>query len=219
MPGTLQALAALLILLPGFLAAYILQALVTRPKQSDLEKVIEALIFSFVIYLTSILIIGTTLPISWRSTVDKAGNQSWTINGSWWRIVTLLLLPVLFGLVSAWLMQHDALLRLFRRLSLTDRTSRASTWNDVLQDVNGVAQVELSDGRSVMGWVSYYSDDPEDASIFLERAAWVKPDSDNVEPIPGPGILLTKQAGIRSVMFLDEPSGSDDQWRTLTARE
>ncbi len=47
MPGTLQALAVLFILLPGFLAAYILQSLVSRPKQSDLEKLIEALILSF----------------------------------------------------------------------------------------------------------------------------------------------------------------------------
>ncbi|MGA7522524.1 MAG: DUF6338 family protein [Acidobacteriaceae bacterium] len=211
MPGTLQALAALLILLPGFLAAYILQALVTRPKQTDLEKVIEALIFSFVIYLTSILLIGTALPISWRATVDAAGNQSWTVNGSWWRLLILLFLPILFGLASAWLMQHDSLLRLFRRLSLTDRTSRASTWNDVLQDVDGVAQVELSDGRSVMGWVSYYSDDPDDASIFLERAAWVTSNGEELEPIPGPGILLTQQAGIRSVMFLNKNSAPADR--------
>jgi Family of unknown function (DUF6338) len=132
------------------------------------------------------------------------------INGSWWRLLILLLLPVIFGLVSAWLMQHDAVLRLFRRLALTDRTSRASTWNDVLQDVDGVAQIERSDGRSVMGWVSYYSDDPDDASIFLERAAWVKPDSEDLEPIPGPGILLTKEAGIRSVMFLNESPDADE---------
>ena len=108
-------------------------------------------------------------------------------------------------------MQHDALLRLFRRLSLTECTSRASTWNDVLQDVDGVAQVELSDGRSVIGWVRYYSDDPDDASLFLERAAWVKSDSGELEPIPGPGILLTKDAGIRSVMFLDEATGNENR--------
>jgi hypothetical protein len=56
-----------------------------------------------------------------------------------------------------------------------------------------------------MGWVSYYSDDPNDASLFLERAAWVNSDTQELEPIHGPGILLTKEAGIRSVMFLDAP--------------
>jgi uncharacterized membrane protein YjjB (DUF3815 family) len=70
MPSTIQALAVLFVLLPGFLAAYILQTLVARPRQTDLEKVIEAIIFSFLIYLTSALIIGTKLPVSWHVQLD-----------------------------------------------------------------------------------------------------------------------------------------------------
>lgn len=211
MPGTMQALAVFFILLPGFLAAYILQSLVTRPKQSDLEKVVEALIFSFVVYLISALIIGTKLPISWHPDKDAYGNVTYALNLSWWKLLVLLLLPVVLGLLSAFLLQHDYVLQALRWAKLTDRTSRASTWNDVLQDVDGVAQVELADGRSVMGWVRYYSDDADDASIFLERAAWVKSDSDGLEPIPGPGILLTKEAGIRSMMFLQSEESADDE--------
>jgi len=211
MPGTLQALAVLFILLPGFLAAYILQSLVRRPKQSDLEKLVEALIFSFVVYLISALIIGTELPISWQAEKGPLGNLTYAIHLSWWKLLVLLLLPIILGLLSAFLMQHDYLLRSLRWAGLTDRTSRASTWNDVLQDVNGVAQVELADGRSVMGWVRYYSDDADDASIFLERAAWVKTGTDELEPIAGQGILLTKDAGIRSVMFLDAPESDGNR--------
>ena len=209
MPGTLQALAVLFILLPGFLAAYILQSLVTRPKQSDLEKLVEALIFSFVVYLISALIIGTKLPISWQAEKDSSGNLAYGVHLSWWKLLVLLTLPIVLGLLSAFLMRNDYLLRSLRWAGLTDRTSRASTWNDVLQDVNGVAQVELADGRSVMGWVRYYSDDADNASIFLERAAWVKTGTDELEPIEGQGILLTKDAGIRSVMFLDSPGATE----------
>lgn len=205
MPGTLQALAVLFIRLPGFLAAYILQSLVSRPKQTDLEKLIEALILSFVIYLVSALIMGTKLPVSWQAARDASGNVSYDIQLAWWKLLVLLLLPLAFGLFSAFLMQHDYVLRFFRWAGLTDRTSRASTWNDVLQDIQGAAQVELDDGRSVMGWVSYYSDDPDDRSLFLEHAAWVNSETNQLEPIHGPGILLTKEAAIRSVMFLDAP--------------
>ncbi len=210
MPGTMQALAVMFILLPGFLAAYILQSLVTRPKQSDLEKVVEALIFSFVVYLISALIIGTRLPISWYPEKDAYGNATYGVSLSWWKLLVLLLLPVVLGLVSALLLEHDYVLCALRWARLTDRTGRASTWNDVLQDVDGVAQVELADGRSVMGWGRYYSDDADDASLFLERAAWVKTGSDGLEPIPGPGILLTKEAGIRSIMFLASEESPDD---------
>ena len=201
----MQALAVLFILLPGFLAAYILQSLVSRPKQSDLEKLIEALILSFVVYLVSVLVIGTRLPVSWHPAKDLQGNQTYEIELAWWKLLVLLLLPIGLGLLSAFLMQHDYMLRVCRWAKLTNRTSRASTWNDVLQDVQGAAQVELSDGRSVMGWVGYYSDDPDDSAPYLERAAWVNTETSDLEPIDGPGILLTKEAGIRSVMFLDAP--------------
>jgi len=210
MPGSLQALAVLFILLPGFLAAYVLQMLVTRPKQSDLEKVVEALIFSFIIYFASAPVLRQRLPVSWHN-VTEGGVTSWVIDVTYWKLlVMLVLLPLAFGLISAFLMQRDYLLRFFRHIDLTDRTSRASTWKDVLQDVEGVAQVELADGRSLMGWVRYYSDDSEDASIFLERAAWVNADSSGLEPIDGPGILLTKEAKIRCVMFLNAPDSGDE---------
>jgi hypothetical protein len=208
MPGTLQALAVLFILLPGFLSAYILQSLVGRPRQSDLEKVIEALIFSFVIYLLSVLIIGTKLPVTWEPQRDASGGTGYVIHLSWWKLPVLLFLPIVLGLFSAFLLRHDYILRVMRWAKLTERTSRASTWNDVFQDVDGVAQVELGDGRSVIGWVLYYSDDADDASIFLQRAAWVNPETNEPEPIPGKGILLTKESGIRSVMFLDAQTDS-----------
>ena len=51
MPATLLALQVFLILLPGFSAAYAVQALATRRTQSDLQRVIEALVFSFIIYV------------------------------------------------------------------------------------------------------------------------------------------------------------------------
>jgi hypothetical protein len=69
--------------------------------------------------------------------------------------------------------------------------------------VRGIAQIELEDGRSVMGWISYYSDEPEDASVFLEKAAWITSDNQLV-PINGPGILITRNLAIKHIMFLDE---------------
>ena len=89
MPGTLQALAVLFILLPGFLAAYILQSLVSRPKQSDLEKLIEALILSFVIYLVSAVVLGTRFPVAWNLVKDSSGNFTYEIQLAWWKLLFL----------------------------------------------------------------------------------------------------------------------------------
>lgn len=72
--------------------------------------------------------------------------------------------------------------------------------------------VQLSGDRAVIGYLRYYSDEQDDASLFLEDAAWIVDDEGTQSPIDGPGILLTKQAGIESVSFLNtgknEPGGN-----------
>jgi hypothetical protein len=76
-------------------------------------------------------------------------------------------------------------------------------------------QVELSDGRFVLGYLQYYSDQPKDSCLFVGDASWIGYGQDGestVVPIPGPGILLTKSSGIVNVSFLDPqkepPEGS-----------
>ncbi len=95
--------------------------------------------------------------------------------------------------------------RWLRMLRLTERTTRNSIWNDIFESeaIDGQPlQVELADGRSVLGSLLYYSDVAEDASIYLTEASWVDI-AGNTTPIPGSGILLTKNSGIRSVSLLD----------------
>jgi hypothetical protein len=64
-PQGLQTLVALLILLPGFVSARIARSLSAQVQQSELERVIEALIFSFFNYVLYIAAFGTSLPIEW----------------------------------------------------------------------------------------------------------------------------------------------------------
>ena len=47
-----EAVTLLVILLPGFLAARIEQRLVVNPEQNEFDKTIEALLYSFFVYLT-----------------------------------------------------------------------------------------------------------------------------------------------------------------------
>jgi len=43
-----------------------------------------------------------------------------------------------------------------------------------------------------MGWLRYYSDNPEGALIFLENAAWIDRTNNHAKiPVKGPGVLLT----------------------------
>ena len=160
MPVTPAALEILLILLPGFTAAYLVQLLATRAKQTDLEKIVEALLFSFSIYVSYSLIRHTGLPVALVSTAHGDTFQFQRINLVW-----LVGLTLSFALLMILYVNKDGA-RFFRWARLTERTSRNSIWNDTFQDVQqqvdpeagSIVQVELGDGRRVIGAVKFYSD-------------------------------------------------------------
>ncbi len=201
MPDKLEALGVFLVLLPGFCSAYVVQQLCMRRKQTELDKVVEALLFSFVLFLVTLPFFGYVLPVSWRP-VATSGGVAYTIAPNVKYLWTLLLLSIAAGAGYAATINRDLALKLLRKIGLTERTARYSIWNDAFEDIpRSYLQAELSDGRIVVGYLRYYSDDPEEASIFLEDAAWLTDEGEIA--IDGPGILLTKEAKIVFISFLD----------------
>jgi hypothetical protein len=204
MPATLLALQIFLILLPGFVSAYVLQALATRHAQSDLERIVEAFVFSFFIYVAFVLCNGGQLPFTILR--DPSGRSEDTILWRQNELLLLAFLTVAFAVVAVCYVRCDGN-RIFRYLKLTERTTHNSIWNDIFENEateDQIVQVELGDRRSVMGILLYYSDTAEDCSLFLKQASWVEADG-TLTPVPGQGILLTKASDIRSVSLLSAP--------------
>jgi len=199
MPQGLQTLVALLILLPGFVSARIARSLSAQSQQSELERVVEALIFSFFNYVIYIVVFGTGLPIEWA--------PSFQVHR--WRIVFLAVAACVLGFSWGILSSKDFLLKRLREWNLTERTSRQSVWNDAFVSLEGTAQVGLKDGRNLIGQISRYSDADGERSLFLESAYWVAED-DQLVAIPGKGILLTDKAEIEYVMFLDNEAPQEE---------
>jgi hypothetical protein len=202
MPATTEALGVFLLLLPGFSCAYLVQRLAVRPKQTELDKVIEALLFSFLLYLFASPFFGYSLPLSWkRISPDNADRFIFQLN--WPYLAVLAVLAFAIGILYSANLNHDWLLRLLRMLRITQRTARNSIWIDAFQDIpSSFVLVQLSGDRAVIGYLRYYSDEQDDASLFLEDAAWIIDEEGRQSPIDGPGILITKQAGIESISFL-----------------
>ena len=212
MPGTTEAFGVLLLLLPGFSCAYLVQRLAVRPRQTELDKAIEALLFSFVLYLVASPFFAYSLPLSWQMTTNE-GVEHYTFQLNWAYLAALAALAFGLGILYSANLNHDWLLRLLRKLQITQRTARNSIWNDAFHDIpSSFVLVQISGDRAVIGYLRYYSDEPDDAALFLEDAAWIVDDEGTQVPIDGPGILLTKQAGIESVSFLStgrNPSGGN----------
>ena len=197
MPTSEVAFRIFLVLLPGFAAAYLAQSLTVRAKQTDLEKVIEAFLFSFLIYVTYSLVHpgqGPLLP--WSST----GGRPVLFRPR--DLLSLLVITVLYASLLILFVEKDGT-KYLRKLKVTERTSRSSIWNDVFQgkEQGAIVQVDLADGRSIQGIVRFYSDTAEESSIFLKDARWIA--GDEFIPLDGPGILLTKEAKIVTISFLN----------------
>ena len=112
MPATLLALQVFLILLPGFSAAYIVQALGARRSQSDFERVIEALVFSFVICICDMPLNHGRLPLHVQYDPSGKGNESvfWEpAQFGWLALITLAFALLAVAYIrfdgSGW--QHD----------------------------------------------------------------------------------------------------------------
>jgi hypothetical protein len=202
MPASLIALQILLILLPGFSAAYIVQMLALRPTQTDFDKAVEACLYSFLIYSAFVLFNHGVLPF--ELVPPKPPLTDATVV---WHPRDLLRLAAItfgFALAGAVYINRDGNW-IFRKLKITERTTRRSIWNDIFEKEASkvqVVQVELADGRSILGLLTYYSDSADDCSVYVEQAAWVDSEGEQT-PIPGPGILLTKNATIKSISLLD----------------
>ena len=125
-----DALSVLIMLLPGFFCARIFQWLCVRPQQTEMDKVVEALLFSFIVYVSFIAIFGQ-------------------LQASRKHVIALAALSVAVALISSVAWSNDLLGRLLRYARVTQRTSRPYIWNDVFHHYSGYALVELSDGRWV----------------------------------------------------------------------
>ena len=191
-----------MILLPGFSAAYIVQLLAFRNTQTDFDKAVEACLYSFLIYSVFVLVSHGSLPFDvvpahWPTT---EATVVWHAR----RLFGLAGITLIFSLLGTLYINLDGN-RLFRKLRITERTTRRSIWNDIFEkEAKAVqaVQVELADGRSILGVLTYYSDSADDCSVYIEQASWVDA-MGNMTQIPGPGILLTKNATIKSISLLD----------------
>jgi hypothetical protein len=210
MPTSILALQILLILLPGFAAAYIVQALAIRGQQTEFDKVIESCLYSFLIYSIFAICNHGHLPFDLAPSKPPLTEVTVLWHGK--ALLLLVALTFAIALLAVIFINHDDL-RIFRRLKLTEKTSRRSVWNDIFQGeatTTQIVQIELDGNRSLIGVLTYYSDAAEDSSVFVEQASWIDQNG-TLTPVPGLGVLLTKAANIKSISLLDPPQTDADE--------
>ena len=193
---TFQALQILIFLIPGFISATILNALVVRKAKKELGIIIEALILSMLIYTIYSLISGVS-PVTLNQ-IEESIVYSYDSKSFVWLGVLSLGIPVILSLFIT----NDLHMKLARFLRISRRTARSSVWFDVFYDIRKHIIINLKDGRRIYGWPQYYSNDPESPYIFLFKPCWIQ--GEKFIDLDIEGILITPEEKIESIEFLKD---------------
>lgn len=184
MPSTTvdQSIAALVYLMPGFLAAWVYFGLTSHPKPPQFERVIQALVLTFVIH-------AITPALRWSSLglgqVVSLG--PWTVGSE--RLAQLVAAMVI-GITFAILTNSDSVHSRLRSLRLTTRTSHPSEWYAVLATHVSYTVLQLHDGRRLYGWPKEWPLTPNGGHFYIMEPSWILDDGTTIELPPLDGILI-----------------------------
>jgi hypothetical protein len=154
-PGDLELLVVLLALLPGFLTAQVIDALVVREERTTFDRIIQALIFTFLSHVLW-LWVRPLLPVA-----DQ------------YDLLGLAISALLLGLILTWAINIGAVHRFLRLCRLTRAASRPSEWYDAFYDKQQHVILHFKDGRRIFGWPRIYPFRPDKGHILLEAAEWL----------------------------------------------
>lgn len=195
---TTETLALFVLLVPGFVSSAVLNAIVVRKSQSALETIVEALVFSFLIYVLLSPFFGGS-PVKLHT--EKIGEITvYRPDVDPVELLSAVGLSVILALLVGGSITNDLHMAVLRKLRLTARTARDNTWLDIFIDQKRYVIVMLTDGRRIFGWPQYFSNDPSEGLLYLFEPAWIDEEGNYID-LEVHGLLLVKKENIESIAF------------------
>ena len=179
-----ELIAALHFLLPGFISAWIFHALTSYPKQSQFERVVQALIFTVIIQ--SIVFLLSYFPI---------------VNTGKLELIFSLIIATVLGLFLAYFTNNDKLHKILRRLKITKETSYASEWFSAFSEHVTYIVIHLKDGRRILGWPIEWPTEPNNGHFLLTDASWLDDHNEEIALEDVESILINS-SDVELVEFL-----------------
>lgn len=187
-------LALLTQLMPGFLTAWVVYGLTTYAKPSQFERIVQALIYSFIV---SALVAATEPLLLLVGQFVRLG--TWDHSAE---VIVSAVLAIALGLLLSFFMTNDAFFRRARRLGLTSRTPFPSEWYGAFaaQPPRYVV-LHLEGGRRITGYPMEWPTEAISGHFKLTDAAWL--DDQNGEiPLDTNDSILIAAKHVEMVEFL-----------------
>lgn len=159
-------LAVLTQLMPGFLTAWVVFGLTTYTKPAQFERIVQALIYSFIVtaliaVLESVLLFsGQFVRLgTWNHTTEVISSAS---------------VAIVLGILLSFFMTNDTFFRLARRLGITSRTAFPSEWYGAFAArPPRYVVLHLEGARRITGYPIEWPTEPTAGYFKLIDAAWL----------------------------------------------
>jgi len=190
-------------LLPGFLAAWIFYGFTSYPKPSQFERVIQALIFTFIIQVAVLIEKAIFLKIG----------VYWNV-GNWSKhsdIICSTINSIFLGTLFSYYANNDKFHKLIRKIGISKETSFPSEWFGTFSKKVTYIVLHLKDERRLYGWPIEWPSVPDNGHFLLVQASWLV-DSEEI-PIKGVESILIDVNDVRWVEFMEET------WKVQNGKE
>lgn len=181
-------------LLPGFIAAWVFYSFTSYPKSTQFERVVQALIFTFIIQLLT-LVVGKIFSLF----NEIFPSISWNDN---YRTFFSVFIAVLLGLAFSYFTNNDKVHKKLRDWGITKESSYPSEWfGTFLKNITYVV-LHLKDERRLYGWPIEWPSEPGKGHFVLVQASWI--DGEKEIPITGVSSIMIDVNDVKWVEFMDK---------------
>ncbi|HEY1103136.1 MAG TPA: DUF6338 family protein [Burkholderiaceae bacterium] len=182
-------------LMPGFLTAWVVYGLTTYPKPSQFERVVQALIYSFMV--SAIVAIVELLALF---------AARFVVLGVWDKrseLICSTLVALAIGLILSYFMRSDRFFALARGLKITSRTPYPSEWYGAFACFPRFVVLHLSGARRIVGYPAEWPTEPTIGHFRLTNVAWINEDNSET-PLDGDESILIEAKQVEMVEFLKD---------------
>ena len=187
-------LALLSQLMPGFLTAWVVYGLTTYSKPSQFERIVQALIYSFIV--SALVAVAEPLLLMSGQFVRLG---TWDHSAE---VIASAVLAIALGLLLSFFMTNESFFRRARRLGLTSRTPFPSEWYGAFAArPPRYVVLHLEGDRRITGYPMEWPTEPISGHFKLTDAAWLDDQNKDI-PLDTNDSILIAAKQVEMVEFL-----------------
>ena len=184
-----EVVSVLTFLLPGLVAAAVFYSLTSHPKPSEVDRVVQALIFT---------IVGRAVAEGLSLIVASLGAEElWSES---WDVTATVVIAVIVALIAVWVTNSDRVHALCRRLGLTRETSYPSEWYSAFaRNPDCYVVLHLKGERRLYGWPEEWPSRPDQGHFRIAEGEWLF--DDRRSPAEGVSYTLVPATEVEMAEF------------------